>query len=304
MFSIKINDNLITEYNIDNCIFSTNESRPSKSLIDCQKYKQYSKLNFNIDILNEFSYLNSQSKTLDSLLLRELISIFKLNRLNKLNKLNNEKLLESSESKESMENISLSFDTIIINETNNSNLIFCLENIPTIKNIIENLYQLIKEMNNGDNLIINYINLFTYPSVELLIIILNIFQKVKIYYCKILKQNVLYCINYKNNSSITVFIRNILNKWKSNIRQFGIFVDFIILDLIKKHNTFIFDYYLNLNENIADSTLEDKEFFFKHYYKKYSKTNSNSFDCNHIIKEYNLEKCCICIKCHELFSIY
>ena len=173
-----------------------------------------------------------------------------------------------------------------------------------LENIIENLQQLIKEMNNGDNLIINYTNLFTYPSAELLIIILNLFHKVKVYYCKILKQNVLYCINYKNLSNITVFVRNILIKWKSNIRQFGIYINSTILDLIKIHNTFIFDYYLNLNDNIADSTLEDKEFFFKHYCKKYSKTNSSIYDCNHSLKEYNLEKCYICIRCNELFSLH
>ena len=293
MFTIKTNNNLIIEYNIDNCIFSTNESRPSKSLIDCLKYKEFSKLNLHIDILNEFSYLNSQSKTLESLLLRELISVFKLSNKD-----------YTPNSTDFIDNISLSFDTIIINETNNNNLLFCLENVPTIKNIIENLQQLIKEMNNGDNLIINYTNLFTYPSAELLIIILNLFHKVKVYYCKILKQNVLYCINYKNLSNVTVFVRNILIKWKSNIRQFGIYINSTILDLIKIHNTFIFDYYLNLNDNIADSTLEDKEFFFKHYCKKYSKTNSSINDCNHSLKEYNLEKCYICIRCNELFSLH
>lgn len=296
MFSIKINDNLITRdnlnnsYNINNCIFSTNESRPSKSLIDCNKYKDYSKLNLNIDILNEFSYINSQTKTLNSLLLRELISVFKFE-----------------------ESISLSFDTIIINEGNggngeneeNFNLLFCLEKTPTIKNIFENLQQLFEEMNNGDNLIINFVNLFTYPSAELLIIILNMFQKVKIYYCKIIKQNVLYCQNFTTNShEIKEFIDNVLSKWKFNVRQFGIFINSSVLDLIKTHNTYIFDYYLNLNDNIADSTMEDKEFFFKHYCKKYSKNNPNAFECGHSLKDYNLEKCYICIKCYELFSVY
>ena len=295
MFSIKINDNLITRdnlnnsYNINNCIFSTNESRPSKSLIDCNKYKDYSKLNLNIDILNEFSYINSQTKTLNSLLLRELISVFKF---------------------EESISLSLSFDTIIINEGNgengeNGNLLFCLEKTPTIKNIFENLQQLLEEMLNGDNLIINFINLFTYPSAELLIIISNMFQKVKIYYCKIIKQNVLYCQNFTTNShEIKEFIDNALSKWKFNVRQFGIFINSSVLDLIKTHNTYIFDYYLNLNNNIADSTMEDKEFFFKHYCKKYSKNNPNAFECGHSLKDYNLEKCYICIKCYELFSVY
>ena len=292
MFTIKINDNLITRdnsYNINNCVFSTNESRPSKSLIDCNKYKEYSKLNLNIDILNEFSYINSQTKTLNSLLLRELISVFKL---------------------EESISLSLSFDTIIINEANeakkgNGNLLFCLEKTPTIKNIFENLQQILQEIHDGDNLIINFVNLFTYPSAELLIIILNMFQKVKIYYCKIIKQNILYCKNFTTNShEIKQFINNVLSKWKFNVRQFGIFINSSVLDLIKIHNTYIFDYYININNNIADSTMEDKEFFFKHYCKKYSKNNPNAFECGHSLKEYNLEKCYICIKCYELFSVY
>jgi hypothetical protein len=160
-------------------------------------------------------------------------------------------------------------------------------------------------MLNGDNLIINFINLFTYPSAELLIIISNMFQKVKIYYCKIIKQNVLYCQNFTTNShEIKQFIDNVLSKWKFNVRQFGIFINSSVLDLIKIHNTYIFDYYININNNIADSTMEDKEFFFKHYCKKYSKNNPNAFECSHSLKEYNLEKCYICIKCYELFSVY
>ena len=292
MLSMKNENNKIEIYDYDKCVFSSCESRPSKSLIDCGKYKEYQKLNLNLDILNEFSYLNIQTKSLEYFLLRELISVFKLSEVN----------------------ISLSFDTIIINESelnlNKSNLIFCLEHEPTIKNIIINLHQLIKEMKSDDVLIINFINLFTYPSAELLILILNMFQKVKLYYCKIIKQPILYCINYKHNSNITIFIRNILNKWKnkSNIRQFGIYINPEILDLLKIHNDIIFEYYFNINKNIAYSTLEDKEFFFKHYSKKYLKVNSGfkttTFDCNHNIKEFNLQNCHICVNCYELFSIH
>ena len=290
MFSINKVDNLINEYSVDNCIFLINQSRPSKSLIDCEKFKDYSKLNFNIDILNEFSYIKSQSKTLESLVLRELMSVFKL------------------EKHISCENISLSFDVIIINETNfnedKKNLIFCLEKTPKIKNIIESLDQIIKEINDKDCLIISYIDLFTYPSAELLIIIFNMFEKIKIYYCKILKQNILYCKNYKNISNINLFIKNILKIWKLNVRQIGIYTNSTTLNLIKNHNIFIFDYYLNINKCITESTLEDKEYFFKHYCKKYSKNNYSPFECNHSFQKYNLEKCFICIKCYELFYLY
>ncbi len=290
MFSLKKINNLIDNFNYENCIFSANESRPSKSVIDCNKYKEYIKLNLNLEILNEFSYLNYQTKPMEYFLLRELINIFKLN---------------YSEN----DNISLSFDSIIINENygehKKNNLIFCLENQPTIKNILSNLLQVIKEINNEDNLIINYIHLFTYPAVELLVIILNMFDKIKVYYCKILKQNILYCINYKHNSNIIIFLKNIINKYKiSNIRQFGIYIDTTNLNLIKQYNIFILDYYLNLNRNIVHSSLEDKEFFFKHYCKKYSKMNTNTFECNHSIKEFNLQNCHIYIKFYDLFCIH
>lgn len=279
---------------IDNCIFSTNESRPSKSLIDCDKFKEFNKLDLKLEILDEYSYIKFQTKSIDYLLLRELITIFKLD--------------ESQ-----YDNISLSFDTIIINENvKSSNLLFLFEKDVSIKTTIENLNQLIKEMNTDDSLIINFNYLFTYPSAELLVIITNLFEKVKIYYCKILKQNVLYCINYKHNNHITVFLKLVIKKWNKtfNIRQFGIYINQSILDKIKNHNIFIFDYHLDIKKNIMKSSLEDKEYFFKHYCKKYSKKSSvngnynNNCECNHNIKEFNLQNCFICDKCFEMFCIY
>ena len=249
-------------------------------------------MNLELDISNDFSYIKSQTKTLEYFLLRELIIQFKLNRCE-------------------YENFSLSFNTIIINEFKNDNnenyknLIICLENKVTIKTIFDNLLQLIKEMNYGDNLIINYVPLFTYPSIEILIVILNLFKKIKIYYCKILKQNILYCVHYKNNPNITVFIKNIFKKCKnSNIRQLSVNINPHILAVIKIHNCYIFDYYLNLNDNMMTSTLDDKEYLFKHYYKKYSNINTCPFECTHDIKEFNLQNCYICIKCNDLFHIH
>ena len=138
-----------------------------------------------------------------------------------------------------------------------------------------------------------------------MIIISILFKKIKIYYSKLLKQNILYCIHYKNNSNITVFIKNILLNWnkESNIRQFGIFINNELLNKIKNHNNNIFDYYINLNNNFALSTLDEKEYFFKNYIKKHNKITSNCFDCNHTLKEYNLFNCYICSKCYDLFMI-
>ena len=305
MFTIKIynndnnnsnNKNNILDYNnldYNNCVFSSSISRPSKSLIDCDLYKNFSKINTNIDILNEFSYINTQSKKKEYFLLKEIINTFKLN------------LLDT-------DNLSISYDNIIINEINEINnrlvynIIFCFDNDISIRNIVVNLLTLIKELQKNDCLLINFDNLFTYPSLELLVIIANLFNKVKIYYCKLIKQNILYCLNYKNNQYITVFLKNVIKNWNksSNIRQFGIFVDEFILKKIKKHNNFIFTYYIDLNKNFSNSTLEDKEYFFKNYIKKNSRIVHNNFNCNHDIKEFNLLNCHICCKCFDLFMIY
>lgn len=291
MFTIKIQKNN-NNYNFNNTVFSASISRPSKSLIDCDLYKEYMKININLDILNEFSYINNQSKKLEYFLLKEIIKVFKLNFLNS-------------------DSFSISFDSIIINEILNEqnetkNIIFCFDKDISIRNTIINLLMLIKELKSNDSVLINFNNLFTYPSAELLYIISNLFEKVKIYYSKLLKQNILYCKNYKQNQNITILFKNILKNWNknSNIRQFGIFIDEFILLEIKKFNVYIFKYYITLNKNLTNSSLQEKEYFFKNYVKKNSKIIQNCTDCNHEIKEFNLFNCMICCKCSELFLIY
>jgi len=290
MFSIKQNDlNKLNNYDYNNCIYSSKVSRPSKSIIDCESYKNYS--NLNLDIFNEFS---SISKKKEYYLLKEIINVFKLD------------LLES-------ESLSISFDIIIINEIENANknLIFCFDSDISLRNILINLNTLTRELNNGDSLIINYHNLFIYPSAELLSIISTLFKKVKVYYCKLLKQNIIYCKDYSSNSTINIFMRNIIKNWNknSNIRQIGIFIDESLLDKIKLFNNIIFDYYINLNNNFALSTLEEKEYFLKNYFRircniKNNNPTTSSFNCNHDIVKFNLMNCFICKRCDDLFQIY
>lgn len=301
MFSIKhIEINEKRKYDVNNCIFSTSLSRPSKSVINCDLYKNYSKLN--LDIFNEFSSINNKK---NYYLLKEIISVFKLEVYD-------------------INTLSISFDTIIINEfeKESKNLIFCFDNDTSLRNILYNISEIIKELNNGDDLIINFHNLFIYPAVELLIIISGLFNKVKVYYCKLIKQNIIYCKNYCNNSndsntsnesSITIvsFINKVLQNWNKNshIRQFGMFINESLLSKVKKYNNFIFDYYIELNNNFSISTIEDKEYFLKNYIKKFSNVNnisnaSNLFNCNHDIVEFNLMKCFVCKKCNDLFQIY
>ena len=104
MFTIKNynnnNNNNNNNFDYNNCVFSVGISRPSKSLINCELYKEFSKINTNLEILNEFSYLNNQSKKREYFLLREIINIFKLNTID-------------------TDNFSISYDNIIINEIKN-----------------------------------------------------------------------------------------------------------------------------------------------------------------------------------------
>lgn len=284
MFTLRIHKNDENNYDCNYCVYSTNESRPSKSLINCNLYKEYNKFDLNLELFNEFT---STDKKLEHLLIREFINVFKLYIFN-------------------IDDISLSFDNIIINNLENNNLVFCLDKEIKLKSIIENFTILLKELENGDNLIINYINLFTYPSAEFLKVLCNIFSKLKIYYCKLLKQNIIYCINYTSKPYITNYIKNLLKNWNKNsyIRQLGIFLNEEELILIKRHNTFIFNYYIDFNKNLSNSSLIEKEYLYKIYYKKHFKINQENKECFHEIINFNINNCYICKKCNDLFMIY
>ena len=99
MFTIKSNSNsnndstITLDYN--NCIYSNKESRPSKSIIDCNLYKEFIQINLSLDILNEYSYLKLQNKSIEYFLLRETINLLGLDT-------------------EYNDNLSLSFDSIIL----------------------------------------------------------------------------------------------------------------------------------------------------------------------------------------------
>lgn len=288
MFSLKHNDNIQNNFNSNNIIYSTNESRPSKSLINCENYKKFSKINLNISILDEFSYLNSINKSKKNYLLVDIVNNFKLKNID-------------------FRSFTISFDSIIVNEIiNDKNLIICFDKDISIKNVVINLQNILKEINENDDLILSFSELFTYPSSELLYTLSKIFKKIKVYNCKLIKQNIIYCKFYKSNNVINIFIKNILKNWSKNtyVRQFGIFIDEEIQNKIKKFNNMIFEYYINLNNNFTNSSIEEKEFFFKNYIKKHSTNNLNSINCSHEIKEYNLFDCYICCKCYELFKIY
>lgn len=286
MFSLK-HSNLNLSLDNENCIYSMTNSRPSKTLIDCNLFKQYSKINLNLCILDEFSYNNILYKNKEHLLIHTIINIFKLDNIE-------------------LESIVISYDSIIVCQIDNNNdIYFCFDNNTNLRNILNNLIILIKELKKDDCLIINFSDLYNYPSSELFIIINNLFKKTKIYNCKLIKQNIIYCINYEYNKDIYIFLKNCLKQWNKNsfIRQFGIYINGDVLNKIKNFNNSILNYYINITNNLVLSTIDDKEYFLKNYIKKNLKQNS-VINCNHDIKEFNLQNCYICSKCYELFKIY
>lgn len=294
MFTINnVNYNTYCKYEFENCIFSKNLSRPSKSLIDCELYKEYSKINLESDFFNDFFNLNNKTKKIEYYLIRELINVFKLDNI--VN-----------------ESFTISFDSIIINEIrhnivkDNYNIIICFENNLCLRNILINFNQLIIELTYNDSLIINFENLFYIPNVQIIYIISLLFKKVKIYYCKLLKQNIIYCYKYKQNKYITVFLKKIVNNWNkdTNIRNLNINVEEFILYKIKYHNMYIFKYYIYIIKNLINISIEDKELYFKNYIKKNFRLHQNQINCNHELKYNNLTNCYICSKCYELFMIY
>ena len=166
MFTIKLDSNYKFDYN--NFIFSTSFSRPSKSLIDCNLYKQFYKINLD---LNVFNIINTQN--IENHLIKELLCILKLNMLD-------------------IDTLSISFDTIIINVINDeSNLIFNFDKNVNIKSITQNFIEILNEIENNDSVIFNFCDLYYYPSCELLIIISGLFDKIKVYYSKLIKQNII-----------------------------------------------------------------------------------------------------------------
>ena len=78
MFSLKNNKDKDFFLDYENCIFSLSNSRPSKTLLDCNLFKQYSKINLNLDILDEFSYVNILYKNKDYLLINTITLFTKL----------------------------------------------------------------------------------------------------------------------------------------------------------------------------------------------------------------------------------
>jgi len=258
MFSIS---NTLTSLNYDDCTYLNTTSRPSKTIIDCDKYKLYSKIDKNIDIIYEFSYINHQNKPKEFFILQEII--------NKLKIIDDYKY-----------SFALSFDTIIINEMEHNNIIISLDTEINIRKLIENVISILKIIENDNILILSFVDLYTYTSIELLMILSGLFNKVKIFYCKLIQKKNTY------------------------IKKFGVNLEKSYENKVLNYNSIIFDYYINIyNKYYIIELIEEKEYLFKRYQKK-NRIIKNIINCNHDLTICNFHDCYICKKCYELFNLF
>ena len=285
MFSIKT-----TILNINN--FKIIYTNKSVKVLDClnrnNKYNKFKNIDKSLQINNELSYAEHFNKNINYLALNEIICKLKI--------------LE-----EYKYSLTLNFDNIIINELNDNVLIFCFDNKLNIKNIIDNIINIAKVIDVDNYLIINFTDLFHLNSIQLLILISYLFKKIKIIYCKILKQNVLIGYNYIYNKQIIVLLNNIVKKWKNGftIKTFGIDIN----DIQSKVNIFnqsIFNNLININIKMCNSNIDidkEKELLFNNYLKKYKLIPFN-FNCNHDLNYLSIYNCFICNNCFELFNLF
>lgn len=282
--------------NINNIIYSLNTSRPSKSLLDCNLYQDYSKIDKKLNIINEYSYLNIQNIQNTKYVLKEI-----MNKLKFFKHSNEENVVNHY-----FNNLNIQYDTLLIYDIEfqecNRTIIFSFEKTLKFKKIIEDIIYLVNILKTDDYLILNYIDVFTNLSLEYLILLSNIFTKIKLFYCKILKQNILICEKYFINENVIKYIKNI--NYKKNINQFGLNICPKLQNNITEYNTNIFNYYINIFSKINKyNLLDEKEYIFKNYSKRIGiLKNGSILDCNHTFKECYIYDCLICTKCYDLYN--
>ena len=276
------------DINFDNIIFSSKESRPSKTLIDIDTsiFKKFIQLNISELSIYDLYNLNIKSKPIEYFLLEVILSKLNINI-------------------SFYEDFTFSFDDIILNEIKSeykqnieinkyNNIFFIFEKNVNQQNIIENFLVVLNEIQYNDSVIINSINLYTYSNLELILLISSLFKKFKIYFCKILKQDIIifknfeYYNNLNNESNESNLIKIIqilkeINKkiqQKIYLKQIGFEIDIDILKFIKFHNLNYMKYYIDLNQLLFNITLnEESDIIFKLFSQKYIKNNYGNANC-------------------------
>lgn len=282
--SIDYNNN--NNYDFNNIIYSKSISRPSKSLLDVDKYKNYQKIDINNSLLNEFDITINNNT---DLILKDALN--KIKKYINFTDFNNDYKFD--------------LDLLNILSLNNINLLVLIntKHINSLNYLINEFKKILAEIKIDDILILSYPDLYNYPCVEFLFIILQNFVKIKIYYSKIIKSNIIICIKFKSNDLIKNFCNKVvINNPIINIRNIGIYFDNNFMKYIYIYNNLILDYYIQKNIKIIDLNIINEKQYILENYKKQIGLNNYTTDCIHknIIYSY-FNNCCICKECHELF---
>lgn len=311
---LKIKNNLELNYKYENIIFNKTESRPSKSVIDCNLYREFIKI-YNLQCLEHPLHISECEKPIETIILKQIFLLF----------------FNKKKYPFDFNDLSISFNNIIINEIESdkesiTNVIFNIRyevkkgteeinNSFSLINIIKLFYDITFELKKNDFLIFSFTNLFTYTSCELLLIISKLFKKIKIFYSEILNQNIIIGYYYIHDSNTILFLKQINNQLKNItkpiefIRQFGIFIDNTILNNIKNFNTFIFNKYiqklkrLTISSNPETSEQLTNKIILKNL-NLIKINNTNYSDCPHQIIFNSFYNCYVCKKCFELFNYH
>ena len=282
---IKIPDN-------DNIIFSNNESRPSKTLIDKSIFNIFQKLNVKELIIYDIIDIEDYNK-----------KQYFLIELSKKLKIDN------------IINFEYDYNSICINETiiKNElfNFIFSFETNLNQKNLVSNIINIFNELTDNENyyIIINIDNVYNYTNLELIILFSQYSDKFYIYYSKILKQDIVILKKTKYNYSNKIFILNVFKyifkmQHKSFLKSIGFYISPDILRYIKIYNNSYMQYYIDYNKKLSNLNMLENinSKYYKHKILNTSILNCKSQDCQHVFDNFSLEDCFICNKCFELFS--
>jgi len=299
MISLSRKDYELPDFDTKNIIQNKTPSRPSKSLLDSRKYIEFQKIDINNDLLYEYNgtYKNCV------LQYKELVIKDILNKIKKYID-----ILQFED------DYNFEYNQINIFEVSNKNILLEIynnncDNRSDINKLL-NFFQYLKEQ---DILVFDYGDLFTYPSNEFLILLLNFFCKIKIFYSKFLMKNIIICITYNSNITLQNSIKELNNNNNNNnnfyYKTFNIYLNNNIVSKIYRYNNLYLEYIINKNkillknfENLNDIMYE-KHFLLLNY-KNRIMHNKECNDCEHDLLYSIFNDCYLCKKCSDFFEIY
>ena len=259
--------------------FSKNKARPSKSLVSTELYTKFKNIN---TIFNQCFFIES---SLDEFILTEILNYYYRHKIEQFKIINNKIETETG---------------IIHFLINNKSILYLLKNITEL------------EIKENDHLLVNIEHLYSYPNLEVIILICYLYEKCYIYNSKFSSNiYILYC-NYKRDDKIKIVIDNVLKSWneKLNLRLIGLNIPTDVQIDVFKFNNSLFNNKISNNELLLanmsiekNNMINNEKKLLYNYYTKYLKLLTFEICENNscIIRECIFMNCKICINCYSLF---